>query len=187
MLHRPITHRAPVLAWLPDLAARQVLSTPAAAPFRALEGAELFVVLEAGVYDRRWFGVGEVLVCSGEAQAEDATVLVARGFGRPRIGAVQGDRLIGDAGEPCHPLRWRSAGRVVGKVDGLSCPRVAEFIRPPSVAQSIVRPPSVAQRVERAQRSAPVRGEPGVGAAAGGRWGRSPAAQPSQLLLFRAA
>jgi hypothetical protein len=168
VLHRPITHRAPVLAWLPDLVAHQVFSAPSATPFRALQGAELFVVLEAGVYDRRWFGVGEVLVCSGEAQAEDATVLVARGFGRPRIGAVQGDRLIGDAGEPCHPARWRSAGRVAGKIDGLTCPRVAEM-------------------VERAQRSAPVRGEPGVGAAAGGRWGRSPAAQPSQLLLFRAA
>jgi hypothetical protein len=168
VLHRPNTHRSPVLAWLPEAAARQALSAPSAAAFRALEGAELFLVIEAGVYDRRWFGAGEVLVCSGEAQAEDATVLVARGFGRPRIGAVQGDRLIGDAGEPCHPLRWRSAGRVVGKIDGLACPRVAEM-------------------VERAQRNAPVRGEPGVGAAAGGRWGRSPAAQPSQLLLFRAA
>ena len=42
---------------------------------------------------------GEVLVCGGEPRDGQVTVLVARGPGRPRIGKVQGIRLLGEVGE----------------------------------------------------------------------------------------
>ncbi len=76
-------------------------------------GVDAFVVVREGAFAGRVFGAGEVLVCRGEAAHGDDTVLVAVGHGRPRCGTVWGGRLVGDAGEPCHPARWRSAGRLV--------------------------------------------------------------------------
>ncbi|HHO53415.1 MAG TPA: hypothetical protein ENK18_21730 [Deltaproteobacteria bacterium] len=77
------------------------------------EDASLFVVLRSGSFGGQHWVPGEVLVCRGTAYTGDAVVLVARGHGRPRLGCVQGSRFFGDAGEPCHPARWRAAGRVV--------------------------------------------------------------------------
>jgi hypothetical protein len=77
------------------------------------DGVQLFLVTREGAFAGRTFGAGEVLVCRGEARSTDLTVLVARGHGRPRLGWVQGTRLIGDAGEPCLPERWAAVGRLV--------------------------------------------------------------------------
>ena len=77
------------------------------------DGVQLFVVTREGRFSGRTFGTGEVLVCRGEARSADLTVLVARGHGRPRLGSVQGSRLIGDAGEPCLAERWQAAGKLV--------------------------------------------------------------------------
>jgi hypothetical protein len=79
------------------------------------EGVRLFVVTGEGTFGGRGYGVGEVLVCRGEARSGDLTVLVARGHGRPRLGSVRGTRLVGDAGEPCLPERWQAAGRLVAR------------------------------------------------------------------------
>jgi hypothetical protein len=78
------------------------------------DGVELFVVTSEGVFDGTTFSVGDVLVCGGETRS-GPTVLVARGYGRPRLGYVCGARLLGDAGEPCHVGRWRSAGPLVAR------------------------------------------------------------------------
>lgn len=132
-------------------------------------GVEVYVVVEPGIHAGRWFEAGDVLVCEGEPEADDPIVLVARGFGRPRLGSWAGGRLVGDAGEPCHPERWRSAGRLVSRVAGRGHPWVAEL-------------------VESAQRADAGVGIPSGRAAAGGRGGRSPAAQLSpQLSLFAGA
>jgi hypothetical protein len=77
------------------------------------EGVDLFVVVAEGAFAGQRWEVGEILVCRGEARSGDAVVLVARGHGRPRLGSVEGTRFLGDGGEPCHPARWRAAGRIV--------------------------------------------------------------------------
>jgi hypothetical protein len=74
---------------------------------------ENFIVTRDGHCSQGSWGAGEVLVCRGQAADGDAVVLVPRGPGRPRVGRVQGTRLIGDAGEQCHHSRWRVAGRLV--------------------------------------------------------------------------
>jgi hypothetical protein len=79
-------------------------------------GIEAFVVVREGVFGGRAFGVGEVLLCRGEARNGDETVLVALGHGRPRLGTRRNGRWLGDAGEPCAPERWRPAGRLVGRL-----------------------------------------------------------------------
>ena len=76
----------------------------------------LFVVVRGGVFANRWWGVGEILACrqdDSEDGGEAVVVLEATGHGRPRLGISRRGRLLGEAGEPCHPLRWRTAGRVV--------------------------------------------------------------------------
>lgn len=77
---------------------------------------EFFLVAEAGEFGGRWFQPGDLLVCGGDPRGGEPVVLVPRGHGRPRLGTVQGKRLIGDAGELCHEVRWRVAGRVVSVV-----------------------------------------------------------------------
>jgi len=79
-------------------------------------GVSWFLVSEAGRFGERCWQRGEVLVCRGEARPGDTVVLVARGHGRPRIGRVDGRRFVGDQGEPCHPVRWASAGPIVGSL-----------------------------------------------------------------------
>ena len=102
--------RAPVLASLHSLhpAARSALPPLADGP-----SVEHFAVVREGICAHGRWGAGEVLVCRGEARDGDKVVLVARGLGRPRVGSVRKGRLYGDAGEPCHPGRWRVAGRLV--------------------------------------------------------------------------
>lgn len=102
--------RAPVLTPIESLhpAARSALPPLANGP-----AVEHFVVVREGDCTHGHWGTGEVLVCRGEPADGDRVVLVARGHGRPRVGTVRKGRLYGDAGEPCHPGRWRVAGRLV--------------------------------------------------------------------------
>jgi hypothetical protein len=128
---------------------------------------ERFVVVEGGVHAGRWFDVGDILICGGDPEHNEPIVLVARGFGRPRLGTSLGSRLMGDAGEPCHPDRWRSAGAVQARIRAGSHPYVAELVKRYGRVCSV--------------------GGPSERGAAGGRGGRSPAAQLSrQLPLFTA-
>lgn len=76
------------------------------------EHVSAYVVVDEGHYLGTAFAAGDVLVCRGEARSGRATVLEAR-HGRPRVGALLGARLVGDAGEPCHPSRWRAVGQLV--------------------------------------------------------------------------
>lgn len=89
---------------------------------------ELFLVVGEGEFEGRSFAVGDLLACVGAATSGDLVVLVPRGHGRPRLGTVQGARLLGDAGEPCHAIRWRVAGRLVSVVRD---PQLARSLRPP--------------------------------------------------------
>lgn len=102
--------RAPALAHIdtvhPD-------SRSALPPLTTGPAVEHFVVVREGSCAHGHWGTGEVLVCRGEPADGDQVVLVARGHGRPRVGTVRKGRLYGDAGEPCHPDRWRVAGRLV--------------------------------------------------------------------------
>ena len=76
---------------------------------------EVFRVVQEGEFAGRQWREGAILLCHGEPRTGDAVVLVARGRqGRPRMGRVEGTRFFGEAGEPCHPARWRVAGRLVG-------------------------------------------------------------------------
>jgi hypothetical protein len=99
--------------WLPEL--------PADA-----DGITAFVVVGAGTFGGRAYQVGEVLLCGGTAATGEVVVLVASGVGRPRLGTAVGLRFLGDGGEPCHPARWRSAGKVVGRAwAARPCPQEA--------------------------------------------------------------
>jgi hypothetical protein len=93
-------------------------------------GVESFVVVREGQFGGRSFGVGDLVWCRGEARNGDDTVLVALGLGRPRFGARRNARWFGDAGEPCAPERWRSAGRVVGRSRNLGGGWVVELFQP---------------------------------------------------------
>lgn len=84
-------------------------------PVLPAEGFEIFLVTGAGAFGDQRYLAGEVVLCRGEARTGDTTVLVARGVGRPRLGTVEGLRFRGDGGEPCHPARWRSAGKLVAR------------------------------------------------------------------------
>lgn len=92
------------------------------------ERVELFLVVEEGIFGGIRFAAGDLVACRGEARQGDVTVLVARGQGRPRLGSVAGTRFRGDAGEPCHPARWRSAGLVVARYRQESEGWVAQLI-----------------------------------------------------------
>ena len=102
--------RAPVLAPLDSLHSSARRSLP---PLADGPTVEHFAVVREGICAHGQWGAGEVLVCRGEARDGDKVVLVARGHGRPRVGSVRKGRLYGDAGELCHPGRWRVAGRLV--------------------------------------------------------------------------
>jgi len=53
------------------------------------------------------------VVCRGEARQGDDVVLLPCGHGRPQFGRLDGIRLLGAEGEPCHPARWQVAGKIV--------------------------------------------------------------------------
>ena len=92
--------------------------TPNGVPLAAGQAGpvEAFVVVREGAFGGEVYGVGDVLLCRGDARNGDATVLVATGVGRPRLGLRRNGRWLGDAGEPCAEERWRSAGRLVGRI-----------------------------------------------------------------------
>jgi hypothetical protein len=68
-----------------------------------------FLVVGEGSFGGTDFSVGDVIVCRGAVRSGGTTVLEAR-HGRPRMGSLLGQRLVGDAGEACHPGRWRPVG-----------------------------------------------------------------------------
>jgi hypothetical protein len=70
-----------------------------------------FLVVTEGTFEGKFYPAGVVLV-SGLGDANDAVILVARGYGRPRFGTIADGRLYGDAGEPCSAARWMSVGPV---------------------------------------------------------------------------
>jgi len=82
--------------------------------FQACEtrGMSLFVVESGGQYAGRNFQAGELVVCGDGARAGESVVLVPRGRGRVRLGAVKGTHLIGDGGEVCSQARWAVAGHL---------------------------------------------------------------------------
>ena len=102
---------APLLRAL-DLEHPNIVRHPSCVPpLDASDDVRAFLVVGEGSYRGLEYGVGDVLVCRGEARHGAGTVLVAR-HGRPRLGSVVGQRLLGDAGEACHPGRWRPVGRL---------------------------------------------------------------------------
>lgn len=98
------------------------------APRAAAPGLEAFVVVGEGSFAGRTFAVGDVVVCRGEARNGDHTVLVAGGHGRPRFGSRRNGRWLGDVGEPCAAERWRSAGRLVGRIRTVGGRSVVELL-----------------------------------------------------------
>lgn len=85
-----------------------------------------FVVVSEGAFADRIFGVGDVIACGGLPEDGESTVLFARDPARPRLGTVRGELIFGDAGEPCHPVRWSVAGRIL---EVRHQPRLAAFLR----------------------------------------------------------
>ncbi|MCA9569952.1 MAG: hypothetical protein KC656_19035 [Myxococcales bacterium] len=77
-------------------------------------GTRVFDVRRDGAFAERVFRTGERLLVDGAGSVGDPVVLVARGPGRPRLGFVARDGLVGDRGEPCLASRWEVAGRVIG-------------------------------------------------------------------------
>ncbi len=75
-------------------------------------GSLLYRALTAGALGGVEVVRGDLVVCRRAPNPEGAVVLEARGLGRPRLGCVLGATLLGDAGEPCSPLRWRVAGEL---------------------------------------------------------------------------
>lgn len=96
---------------------------------------ETFVVAAAGEFGGIRYRVGDMLVCRGDADSDELVVLVARRHGRPRVGWVRREGLEGEHGEPCSPVRWRPAGRVVAvlqpRARGLAMCRPAERMNQP--------------------------------------------------------
>jgi len=72
-----------------------------------------FVVVREGRWQSSLWRVGDVVVSRGDANQGDDVVLLPAGHGRPQFGSVQGIRLFGAEGEPCHPARWQVAGKIV--------------------------------------------------------------------------
>ena len=90
---------------------------------------ELFQVVRRGVFADRIWNVGEILLCRGEPRWGDPVVFAVRGRqGRPRLGCVEGTRFLGEAGEPCHPGRWRLCGAVVSVRPPWGEDRVADVV-----------------------------------------------------------
>lgn len=137
-------------------------------------GVEVFLVVREGTFGGREYGVGDLVLCRGEARPGDDTVLVALGHGRPRFGSRRNARWLGDAGEPCAAERWRSAGRVVGRSRRAGGGWVVDLFAPGEV---LVQPPAVG--VEAAE-------VPVVAPAAAPAADRRAGHQPAQLSLFAA-
>ena len=102
---------APILTRLCHAHPAQLAQLPA---LQCGPGVQHFVVTRGGRCSQGRWSAGELLVCLGGAVEGDRVVLVPRGRGAPRIGRIQNNKILGDAGEPCHPGRWQVAGRLVG-------------------------------------------------------------------------
>ena len=106
--------------------------------------AETFVVAAPGEFGGIRYRVGDMLVCRGDADSDELVVLVARRHERPRVGWVRREGLEGEHGEPCSPVRWRPAGRVVAvlqpRTRGLAMCRPAERPAPTARTQRAEAP-----------------------------------------------
>lgn len=102
---------APILAPLYAVLSRAGIDAAVIPASIRAPGTVLFAVVSSGEFAGRRYQTGEVLVCRG-AEVGEPVVLAPRGPGRPMLGHVDGERLLGDAGEPCAPERWSAAGRV---------------------------------------------------------------------------
>lgn len=102
---------APVLAPLFAVLSRAGIDAVVIPPSIRAPGTVLFAVVSSGDFAGRRYLTGEVLVCRG-AEVGEPVVLTPRGPGRPMLGRIEGERLLGDAGEPCAPERWSTAGKV---------------------------------------------------------------------------
>ncbi len=131
-------------------------------PMPVEEGLSAFLVVGEGRFLDVAYAVGDVLVCRGEPRSGRTTVLEAR-HGRPRLGTVLGQRLVGDAGEACHPTRWRAVGELSAVYRRTASGWVVQHAE-----EGVLREP--APRVE----------------VASARSRRAPAAQHGQLQLFAA-
>lgn len=80
--------------------------------------ARLFGVVEAGDFGGMHLEAGEVVACRPVSDPSGPVVLEARGFGRPRLGRIEGHALFGDGGESCSPIRWRVVGEIVAVLQG---------------------------------------------------------------------
>lgn len=142
---------APVLAPLFAVLSRAGIDAAVIPASIRAPGTVLFAVVSAGDYAGRHYLTGEVLVCRG-AEVGEPVVLTPRGPGRPMLGRIDGERLLGDAGEPCAPERWSAAGRVERVL--LASPSVAQacgrFGRTLPVSAAAARMGSMGGRHERA-------------------------------------
>ncbi len=86
------------------------MTLPAAVP----QAARLFDVRRGGSFGPYRFHTGERLVFAETPTSGDIVALVARGPGRPRLGWISRNGLLGDRGEPCLPERWEVAGKLIG-------------------------------------------------------------------------
>lgn len=89
----------------------------------------VFLVVEAGEFAGERYAAGDLVVCRAPVGRDAPVVLVARGFGRPRLGWVRENGVYGDVGEPCSPERWRPVGRISAVL------RAASETRSPSPAR----------------------------------------------------
>ncbi|MCB9677020.1 MAG: hypothetical protein H6737_18025 [Alphaproteobacteria bacterium] len=115
------------------------------APSTLPVGIRVFGIVRDGEFAGRHYRSGELAVVVGGVPEEgDAVVLVAVGPGRPRLGRVQGNRLIGDRGEPCLMSRWEVAGRVEGVIRPVGAGWAIEmFDQPGIVGMAADRAPGV--------------------------------------------
>ena len=105
----------------------EALSSRLPEGWRAAED-RAFVVVSGGEFAGQRWDAGDVLVLGEGPVVGEAVVLVARGYGRPRLGSVEGRSLRGDAGEACSADRWRVAGRIETVI---RAPRSAQVVAIP--------------------------------------------------------
>ena len=72
-----------------------------------------FEVVHPGSFRGTHYRRGDVVVCGGEPDEGSSVVMEPMGVGSPRLGEVVEDRLRGDLGEWCHPVRWRAVGTIL--------------------------------------------------------------------------
>lgn len=73
----------------------------------------VFEVVRPGVFEGRWYRLGDVVVCGGAAEGA-ACVLVPGGVGHAVLGHVREGVLYGSVGEKCAPVRWAPSGALRG-------------------------------------------------------------------------